>query len=173
MKKCITITAIGSLLLLCGCAQSGNPSRTSPLELPEEFQTELPEKTPIPTSGPVAVPTETPDLTAQQRIELEAEANRKISGLVRDGEFTGSAVGKMADIQVTVTVRGGLIRSIQIEEEETTGLGDRAASQVAERIIRAQSVNVDNLGGATISSKAVKEAVAQALEQAKELPKEE
>ena len=84
-----------------------------------------------------------------------------------DGTYVGTGKGMNGKFQVTVTIAGGQVTDIQVgENSETQGIGSNAIEQVPGRIIQAQSVNVDGVAGATVTSDAIKEAVADALSQA-------
>ena len=50
---------------------------------------------------------------------------------------------------------------------ETQGIGSNAIEQLPAKIVEANSTEVDAIAGATITSKAIKEAVNSALESAK------
>lgn len=84
------------------------------------------------------------------------------------GTYTGvSENGRNGAVKVSVTFSEDAISGIQIvEHEETPGLSDPALTILPENIVAAQSLAVDTIGGATISSKAVLEAVADAVAQA-------
>ena len=84
-----------------------------------------------------------------------------------DGTYVGTGKGMNGKFQVTVTIAGGQVTDIQVgENSETQGIGSNAIEQMPGRIIQAQSVNVDGVAGATVTSDAIKEAVADALSQA-------
>ena len=75
-----------------------------------------------------------------------------------DGTFTGSArVGHVAP-KVSVTVAGGRITSISLLNPVA---GDGVG--LVNRIVAAQSLNVDGITGATISTKTVLAAVSNAV----------
>lgn len=98
----------------------------------------------------------------------------------QDGEV--KVVGGI--IRAEVTFEGGKIVSIALAESkydkksgevtwitdvnsmDTNGLGSEAAVQMPERIIAAQTVGVDTVSGATITSNAIRLAVTRALESA-------
>lgn len=68
---------------------------------------------------------------------------------------------------VTVTVSGGVPAEIAAEgANETAGVGSRAIEELPGRIVEAGSVEVDGVSGATVTSNALKSAVAEALRQA-------
>jgi len=63
---------------------------------------------------------------------------------------------------------GDKIASVEIvEHHETDGISDPARNQIPDMIVAANSTEVDNISGATITSKAIKEAVDAALVQVK------
>lgn len=82
------------------------------------------------------------------------------------GEATGegTAKGHNGDIKAVVTFEGDKIAKIDLEHEETEGLGDKAADSLVEKIVANDSVNVDTVSGATVTSTALIEAVKAAIE---------
>ena len=82
------------------------------------------------------------------------------------GEATGegTASGHNGDLKAVVTFDGDKISKIDLEHEETEGLGDKAADSLVEKIVANNSVSVDNVSGATVTSTAVIEAVKAAIE---------
>ena len=84
-----------------------------------------------------------------------------------DGVYTAAAKGFGGDVTVTVTVSGGVPAEIAAEDaNETAGVGSRAIEELPGRIVEAGSVEVDGVSGATVTSNALKSAVAEALRQA-------
>ena len=85
------------------------------------------------------------------------------------GEYVGvSNNGMGGKVTVKVTMKDGKIAAVEVvEHHETAGISDPAIAQMPEKIVKAGSTEVDNVSGATISSKAIKEAVADALSQVK------
>ncbi len=83
---------------------------------------------------------------------------------LKRGDLTGEGKGVHGNIQVAVTMEGKAIKGIQILwQDETPGVGDIAIKQISDEIIKHQSVAVDTVAGATISSKGILAAVTQAL----------
>ena len=81
-----------------------------------------------------------------------------------DGTYTGAANGMGGAVNVTVTVEGGKITSVEVgEHQETAGISDPAIEQVPAAIVEAQSTDVDGVAGATVTSDAIKAAVDAAL----------
>ncbi len=83
--------------------------------------------------------------------------------------FHAVANGMDGEIGVDVTVEDGAIKDITVtDENETAGVGDQALKLIPQQIVENQSLAVDSVAGATISSAAIKSAVADALTQAGE-----
>ncbi|MBQ8082500.1 MAG: FMN-binding protein [Clostridia bacterium] len=84
-----------------------------------------------------------------------------------DGTYEGVSQGMNGPVTVHITVKDGAIQEIIVpENKETKSLGDLAGAMLAERIKANQSLAVDTVSGATITSYAVLRAAQQALEQA-------
>mgnify|MGYP002519466248 FL=1 len=86
-------------------------------------------------------------------------------GPYQDGSYTASAQGFGGDVTVTVTIEGGYIADITVDDAS----GEDAAyfsmaEGILEDIMAAQSAEVDTVSGATFSSTGLKNAVAAALE---------
>ena len=86
-----------------------------------------------------------------------------------DNEYLGSSPNGMGgNVYVKVTMDGDKIAAVEVvQHAETEGISDPALAQVPTAIVEANSTEVDNVSGATITSKAIKEAVADALSQVK------
>ena len=79
----------------------------------------------------------------------------------------GTAQGRNGEIRVEVAATADRICRMRIvEHTETDGIGTVAVDEMPARIYEAQSLEVDASSGATISSDAIKLAVADALEKA-------
>lgn len=89
-------------------------------------------------------------------------ANKKVSGT-----FRGTAQGMRAPIVVDVTVEKGEIKSVTVvENEDSPVISDAAVNSIPQRICAQQNIEVDKVSGATITSFAIKTAVANALTEA-------
>lgn len=87
------------------------------------------------------------------------------SGSSKDGKFEGEAKGANGLIKVEVTVKKDKIENIKvIESSETDGVSDLALKQIPDAIIKDQGLDVDAVTGASSTSKAVVDAVKNALE---------
>ena len=83
------------------------------------------------------------------------------------GTYEAAATGFGGDVKVEITVDENAITDVVITgEKETPAIGGAAIPQLAEQIKAQQSAEIDGVSGATLTSGAVKEAAAKALEQA-------
>lgn len=79
--------------------------------------------------------------------------------------FKATEAGHNGDIEATVNFEGDKIASIDLVHKETEGLGDEAADKIVKEIVDKQSINVDTVSGATVTSTALIEAVKAAIEE--------
>ena len=78
--------------------------------------------------------------------------------------LTGTAEGFGGEVSVTVVREGGKIVSVEVKGDgETPGIGTNAIDQLPEKIVAANSADVDVVAGATVTSNAIIEAVKNAL----------
>ena len=81
------------------------------------------------------------------------------------GSKTGTAVGYHGKITVLTELKDGKFTNISVKSHsETKDVGDIAISKIPNEIVKKQSLDVDSVAGATVTSKAIVEAVANALE---------
>ena len=81
-----------------------------------------------------------------------------------DGVYEGAAEGFHGDIKVKVEVKDGKLATVEVlEQSETEGIGDVALEELANVMVEKQTVEVDDVSGATFSSTGIKEAVKSAL----------
>ncbi len=79
------------------------------------------------------------------------------------GEFTGTAQG-MGEVTVTLTLTDGVITDCVAEgPDETDGIGSVVLESFPAQIVENNSVNIDAISGATITSDAVNAAAAAAI----------
>ena len=106
----------------------------------------------------------------KQQAEQEQSANaakEATDGAYKDGTYTGEAQGFGGPVDVEVLVENGMISEINITSaEKEDGAYLSMAEDMIPTILEAQSADVDTISGATFSSTGIKEAVAQALEEA-------
>ena len=83
------------------------------------------------------------------------------------GEYIGTGTGNNGPVKVKVVFSETEIVSVEvIEHGESAGISDPAISQVPERIVDAQSWDVDGVSGATMTSNGIRQAVKDAMRQA-------
>ena len=83
------------------------------------------------------------------------------------GTYTGEGQGIGGAVKVAVTVEGGAITAVEVvEHAETAGICDPAIEKIPAAIVAAQSLAVDTVTGATVTSKAILAAAEQALTEA-------
>lgn len=111
---------------------------------------------------------------AEAAKEAWAEAERAAGGeeetenTYQDGTYQGSGTGFGGEIAVQVVIQDGSIQTVEIlsAENETPDYLDSARA-LLEDIVKAQSVEVDTVSGATLSSNGILEGAGKALLQAK------
>ena len=90
------------------------------------------------------------------------------SGQFKPGTYEASAQGMGGAVTVKVTFSETEITDVVIEgPNETPGYGDKAIAAMPEQVLKAQSADVDGVSGATITSRAVRQAVSDCIAQAK------
>ena len=88
-------------------------------------------------------------------------------GVYTPGTYTASAQGNNGPVELSVTFSEDAITEITIGEHgETTGISDAAFEKVPAAIIQNQSLGVDTISGATYTSQAILDAVADCVTQA-------
>ena len=86
---------------------------------------------------------------------------------MNDGTYDASAVGMDGKIAIHVSVASNKIQKIEVtDQNETAGVGDCALNTVADAVVAQQSLNIDSVSGATISSGAMKSAIGDTIKQA-------
>ena len=104
--------------------------------------------------------------TAQETTAAATAASEE-AGIYTPGTYTGTAAGKNGDIKVEVTFSANAIDSVKVvEHSETAGISDGAIENIPAAIVENQSLAVDTVSGATITSDAILKAVADAVAQA-------
>lgn len=97
----------------------------------------------------------------------EQSTGNESSSSFKAGTYTGQADGRNGVIKVEVTVSNSSIEGIKIlESSETEGIGDSAMENLTQDILAKQSIGLDVVSGATVTSEAFLKAVEDALKQA-------
>ncbi|MDD5937121.1 MAG: FAD-dependent oxidoreductase [Clostridiales bacterium] len=83
------------------------------------------------------------------------------------GTYTATAKGNGGDVTVTMELSETEIVSVKVDAaSETAGLGDKAAETLSNQIVEKQSIGLDAVTGATVTSTAVLTAAEDCLKQA-------
>ena len=83
------------------------------------------------------------------------------------GTYTGVGTGMGGQVKVAVTFSANAITAVTVgENNETPGIGTPAIEQLPGRIVEGQSLALDVVSGATLTSNAILDAVADAATQA-------
>lgn len=111
-----------------------------------------------------AAPEASPEATAAPTQTAEAPQE---AALFTPGSYTASVYGNNDYLNVTVTVDEDSILSVEVPgHSETRFLGDAAIEKITKDIVEYQTLNVDSVSGATVTSGALKSAARQCIEQA-------
>lgn len=86
----------------------------------------------------------------------------------KPGTYTGVGKGKNGEIKVEVTFTENQIKSVVMADGngETAGISDAAVERIPNEIVEKQSLAIDAVSGASLTSNGILEAVASAVEQA-------
>lgn len=97
-----------------------------------------------------------------------APAEAPAVGIYPPGTYTASGNGFGGEVTATLTVgSNGGIEDVTLDgPNETPAIGGQALPTLREQVLAAQSAEIDGVSGASLTSGAVKEAVAAALNQA-------
>ena len=95
-----------------------------------------------------------------------AAASSGAAGIYTPGTYTATAKG-MSEITATVTFDANTITKVELDlSGETENIGQAAKDKLIEQVMNAQTSQIDGVTGATVTSKAVQNAVADCIRQA-------
>ncbi len=104
-------------------------------------------------------------LSAVMVSSLAACGQKETEGV--SGEFSGTAKGMGGDVTVTVTLKDSVITDVKVQgDNETEGIGTKAIEKMPDEMVKANSINVDGVATATITSDAIKSAAEEAIKAA-------
>lgn len=108
-------------------------------------------------------------LSAARGEEAEEETTEAVQaatdGLFNPGTYTAEVRG-MNPMTITVTFEADKIADIQVEHEETAGIGEPVVGSMTEAILEGQGLAIDTVSGATLTSNAMLDGVAECARQA-------
>jgi fumarate reductase flavoprotein subunit len=83
------------------------------------------------------------------------------------GVYSSAVQGHNGEIKVSVTFSGNAIVAVNIDKhEETVGLGETALKSLSEQVVKTNSLAVDVITGATVSSRALLRAIENCVTEA-------
>ncbi|BES64395.1 urocanate reductase [Gottschalkiaceae bacterium SANA] len=95
------------------------------------------------------------------------EEAKTVESAIQEGTFTGNGEGKNGDIEVEVTIAGGVITEAKVlSSGDTEGISDAAITQVIAAVVANNSTNVEAVSGASLTSYGLLEAIRDALSKA-------
>lgn len=104
---------------------------------------------------------------AVQECLNQAQGKKAAPLALKNGTFEGKAYGNNGWLTVEVNIKDNKITDIKTPgRRETKYLGDTAIREIGKDVLQYQTLNVDNIAGATVTSTALKTAIAQAIEKA-------
>mgnify|MGYP000895838556 FL=1 len=103
---------------------------------------------------------------AKEQAKEQAAGSEVSTDNLKDGEYEGTATGYGGPLTVRITIKDGKLTDIKVISQMETPEYFNRAKAVIGKILSSGSVDVDSVSGATISSNAIKKAVADALRKA-------
>jgi fumarate reductase flavoprotein subunit len=95
------------------------------------------------------------------------DQNKQPAISYKAGTYSSVAQGHNGDVTVEVTFTDSEIKEINVKDhDETEGISDKPISEIPDAIISSQSLAVDTVSGATMTSKAILSAVEDCIKQA-------
>ena len=107
------------------------------------------------------------DSLAEQQKYQKIKALQNIDIRFNAGKYTAFGRGHNGELPITVTFSENKILDILVDQsKESEGIANPAFERIPQQIIDGQTLNVDVISGATVSSQAVINGVAQAVDMA-------
>ena len=92
-----------------------------------------------------------------------------MSRTLKDGTYTATVDGQSGPMTVVTTIEGGKIAAVEVtENNETPTIAAAALESIPAKIVETNSVDVDGVSGASLTSGRITKAVAECLTQAAE-----
>lgn len=92
-----------------------------------------------------------------------------MSRALKDGTYTATVDGQSGPMTVVTTIAGGKIAAVEVtENNETPTIAAAALESIPAKIVETNSVDVDGVSGASLTSGRIMKAVAECLTQAAE-----
>lgn len=89
------------------------------------------------------------------------------SSSITDGSYTKEVDGRNGKMKIETVIKDGKIDEVNVlEHTESAGIADGALEFIPEKIVSGNTINVEAISGATITSEAIIEAVKQSIVEA-------
>ena len=115
----------------------------------------------------LCIPKTSDTVVIAETAETTSTDVNKSGAIYADGAYEGHGVGFRGDITVNVTVADGTIEDIAVTSSQDDEPYLANALAVIDRVLAAQTDDVDTVSGATFSSRGIREAVSDALSAAR------
>lgn len=102
----------------------------------------------------------------QQQVQLTQTKSSQINRLYKEGTYMGTGSNRRGSIQVAVTIKSDKITDVEISHFAMHYTIDDVVG-LPQEVVQKQSAQVRNVSGATYSTQAFKDAVQDALSQAR------
>jgi uncharacterized protein with FMN-binding domain len=102
-------------------------------------------------------------LLATSCSSLDIEVGKPDFSRLADGDWRGSYEGSLGSAAVSLTVAKSRVTEIRLEAFDSSSFGEPAKEAIPARVVAAQSLDVDQVSGATYSSRVILKAVEVAL----------
>lgn len=157
------VLALSLSLVFAGCDNNVNTTEQNP---ENEQSEQVEETTKVEEEANSEENTEKNSEEAEDE-KADSKDKKENSTSLKDGTYKASANGYDRKLNLEVTIADGKISDIELlENHETDAVINRAFPIIKERIIEANSPDVDSVSAATYSTTAVKQATLAALEEA-------
>lgn len=115
-------------------------------------------------------PTESNNLISADLFEADEEEVEEVTfdmnTKLKDGTYNAQVDGQEGPMSVEVTIKDGKINNVVVKEAHESSFTEEAQKSVPAAIVESNSLDVDNVTGATLTSTRIKTAVKDCLTQA-------
>lgn len=104
---------------------------------------------------------------AGRKALMQADNSIKKDLGLKDGTYKGSGSGHMGPVEVAVTCKNNKISDVKVvDQHESPHVADYAMKKIPQEIVEQQTLNVDAISGATVTSQAIITGAGKAIDQA-------
>jgi fumarate reductase flavoprotein subunit len=106
-------------------------------------------------------------------VALSAAFSLSAFAAVQDGVYEGAANGRSGPVTTQITIKDGKIADVKvIKDGESAMISDAAKARIPQAIVDTQSLRVDGVSGATLTSQAIMAGAAEAVKKAGGSPRD-